>query len=411
MNRMYYTYEFEVRDRQLTVDNILDKLYAGEDYSEPVVGTNPLYKDLSYLRTRTIKVHSFDKLMQSNNLNKHMSTFASLIAQMEEYLILQFNPTFTTSSGATATVTYSGLPSTMLRPIHYTTFQIPKASGGTRTIKTLEAEENERAKRYAKAITHHIGALPHDAAYAYIPGRDCKKAIERHQSNGANWFLKLDLKNFFDNCTPEVVATQLKKIYPFFASPYNTDKFLHLLSNIAYDNGSLPQGSPLSPVLTNLLMVPFDHGLSRALHAYSDEHLTYTRYADDILISSRKEMVVEDIVNIVKLVLKECDLPFELNETKTRYGSKAGRNWNLGIMYNKDNNLTVGHKRKHRLKTMLFKFYTEAEHEVAFLQELQGELAYMRNIEPDYYNHLDTWVKSKYNNTNGLTAIKMALKK
>ena len=45
--------------------------------------------------------------------------------------------------------------------------------------------------------------------------------------------------------------------------------------------------------------------------------------------------------------------PFELNTSKTRYGSAAGANWNFGIMLNKDNQMTIGRKKKKQLESML----------------------------------------------------------
>jgi single-stranded DNA-binding protein len=45
--------------------------------------------------------------------------------------------------------------------------------------------------------------------------------------------------------------------------------------------------------------------------------------------------------------------PFSINPEKTRYGSAAERNWNLGLMLNNDNQITIGHKRKKEFKAML----------------------------------------------------------
>ena len=63
-------------------------------------------------------------------------------------------------------------------------------------------------------------------------------------------------------------------------------------------------------------------------------HYVYTRYADDILISSKSNFNWQELVNTLKGVLQP---QFTIKDEKTRYGSTAGRNWNLGLMVNKDN--------------------------------------------------------------------------
>jgi hypothetical protein len=107
-------------------------------------------------------------------------------------------------------------------------------------------------------------------------------------------------------------------------------------------------------------------------------------------------------------VLAKQDTPFTIKDSKTRYGSKSGRNWNLGIMYNKDSKLTVGHKRKRRIKTMLFQFY-RGQRDKEYAQELNGELAYLKNIEPEYFQTLIEFMDRKYR-FNFMSTINLAIK-
>jgi len=79
-----------------------------------------------------------------------------------------------------------------------------------------------------------------------------------------------------------------------------------------------------------------------------------------------------------------------LKESKTRYGSSAGRNWNLGLMLNKDQQITVGHARKERAKAMLWNLMShpiQVNKEEAYV--LGGEFAYIESIEPEYMTTLD----------------------
>ena len=88
----------------------------------------------------------------------------------------------------------------------------------------------------------------------------------------------------------------------------------------------LPQGSPASPIMSNIYLLEFDYLLTELLRNLN-KHFVYTRYADDILISSREMFGWREVVRLVEELLTPYDLT--LNKDKIRYGSKNGRNWNL----------------------------------------------------------------------------------
>jgi hypothetical protein len=176
-------------------------------------------------------------------------------------------------------------------------------------------------------------------------------------------------------------------------SCYN--EFIDSLCSLACLDGELPQGTPLSPLITNWLMVPIDYHINKMLNSLDDNFYTYTRYADDMLISCRHKFDTNEVISLVKALLLEMQTPFEIKDEKTRFGSKAGRNWNLGIMYNKDDNITIGYRRKRRIKTMLFQFF-QGHRDYEYVLELNGELAYLKNIEPDYYYGLMQSMNQKY---------------
>lgn len=369
---MYYTYRYKKKDRQINIDDVLDSLFAGVEYNEPVERVNAVYQNLSYERYRTINIAPTNMTeTQVQHTQRYISRIKSLTTQIESWLLQN------------------------QAKIQYKTFKIPKATGGFREINAPEYDLM-KYMREIKAEFEHIGVLPHDSAYAYIKERDCKKALQRHQEHSANWFLKLDIEKFFDNCNPEFIRRQLKLIYPFTLmedSWYN--RFIDSLCALACLDNKLPQGTPLSPLLTNWLMVPIDHKINKLLNNIEGNFFTYTRYADDMLISSMVHFDPNEVVSLIKALFLEENLPFNIKDAKTRYGSKAGRNWNLGIMYNKDNNLTVGYRRKRRIKTMLFQWY-QGNQELDYAYELQGELSYLHNIEPEYCKGMLEQMNNKY---------------
>lgn len=267
---------------------------------------------------------------------------------------------------------------------HYTTFKIPKQTGGFRTIDAPDGELYSLLLTIKLGFENVLQTLPHNAAYAYTKTRNTLKALECHKNANAKYFLKIDIKNFFGSCTEEFIYTQLNKLFPF-AILTKQKKYDTILKNIiksACYNGHLPQGTPLSPLLTNLIMIPIDYMITNRLQNY-----TYTRYADDMLITSPESFSFTTIINVIKNILQ--DTPLTIKEEKTRYGSNNGRNWNLGIMYNKENNLTIGHKKKQKLKAAIDQFlYQPNALTTAQKQQLHGQITYAKSIEPAYFSYI-----------------------
>ena len=276
----------------------------------------------------------------------------------------------------------------------YIQFRIPKHSGGTRLIEAPTDELKSLQANIAHTLLHQYRILPHNAAYAYTHGRSAYDSLVTHQANNARWFLKIDVKDFFPTISKEILSEQLPKIYPFNQIP---PTILNRMVDIATnESGVLPQGSPLSPMLSNMVLVEFDLRLSNKLRDFNRSTYTYTRYADDILISSPYSFKFEYIVTAIEKLFTELNLPFTINKSKLRYASKAGRNWNLGLMYNQDQNITVGTKRKKELHSLVNSFVNE-EWGIQETQELLGKLAYLKNVEPEYHKTLIQKYERKYN--------------
>lgn len=276
----------------------------------------------------------------------------------------------------------------------YYQFRIPKASGGTRLIEAPDGDLKELQKDIADAIQNNYRVLPHNAAYAYTRGRCAYDALVTHQRSNARWFLKLDIKDFFPSITKEVLRDKIPEVYPLNWLPEdNLDKLVDIATN---EHNVLPQGSPLSPLLSNLILLEFDLRLSNKLRRFDFQTYTYTRYADDLLISCPYTFKYQDIIDLVEEIFRDLDLPFRINHGKIRYASKAGRNWNLGLMYNKDQQITVGTKRKKELHSLVNSFITEFPWDIQSTQELIGKLGYLKNVEPEYYSTLINKYETKY---------------
>ena len=285
----------------------------------------------------------------------------------------------------------------------YISFRIPKKTHGFREINAPKPELKKDMKEIASILENYLGLLAHDSAWAYVRGRDVVTAMKEHTKNESRWYLKLDLHDFFGSCTPEFIVRQLKRIYPFATYQYDTvvTGMLDKLASFATLDNGLPQGTPLSPILTNLIMVQYDYEINKLIYNLTKEHklfkqkYIYTRYADDIIISAKNKFEYDIIVEAIKNLFENT--PLVINEEKTRFGSNAGRNWNLGVMCNKDNNITVGHKRKQELKAIVHNYVTDENlWSLEDLRWLLGQLNWVQNVEPEYFHGLMNYFRTKY---------------
>ena len=237
------------------------------------------------------------------------------------------------------------------------------------------------------------GASYHTAAFAYVPHRCAVDSVRRHQANKSFWFLKTDFSNFFGSTTPAFVKAQLQTICPFsemYKYPAG-EAALDRALDLCFLNGGLPQGTPISPMLTNLMMIPIDHRLYNTLRDHDGIHYVYTRYADDICISSKIKFPYEQIVQYINDTLREFHAPFRIKDEKTHFGSRNGHNFWLGVCLNPDNEITIGYKRKMAFRATLAAYIKTRQRGEAFpvheLQAMNGLLSYFSSVEPDYWKN------------------------
>lgn len=310
----------------------------------------------------------------------------------------------------------------------YDTFWVPKNSSKPGHMKWRRIDspcgELKQCLSELKCIFECMmdGCFYHTAAFAYIPGRSARDAVRKHANNKSNWFLKLDFSNFFGSTTIDFVLNMLSEVFPFseIVKVERGREALKNCLNLGFLNGGLPQGTPLSPTLTNIMMIVIDYKINKSLNdikvvspSENEFSFVYTRYADDIIISNRINFDKDKIIALVKSVLAEYNAPFKINDTKTQYRSNAGSNWMLGLMLNQEHKVTVGYKRKKLLKATITRYMTERSSGIYWdledVQHLQGEIAYCHAIEPETIDYILNSYSVKFGNIK--EAIKADLKR
>lgn len=285
----------------------------------------------------------------------------------------------------------------------YKTFYIPKSSG--HGLRRIDAPNDElmKALRILKGIFENdFHALYHTSAFAYIKHRCTIDAVKRHQANESKWFGKFDLSNFFGNTTMDFVMKQFSMVYPFseVVKVPEGKRELEKALELAFLNGGLPQGTPISPTITNIMMIPIDFKLANGFRNFCNKPFVYTRYADDFLVSSKYDFACSDVQQFIIDTLKSFGAPFTLNREKTRYGSSNGRNWNLGVMLNRENEITIGYKKKRQFQAMLSNYVLDRKNGTPWsledIQILDGYRNYYRMVEGETIDRIVAHIGEKY---------------
>jgi RNA-directed DNA polymerase len=209
-------------------------------------------------------------------------------------------------------------------PIRYKVFYIPKRTGGLREV-AQPAREVKAIQRWL--IKRLKPLLPlHDAATAYRSGASIKKNAQRHVES--DYLLKMDFRNFF----PSILMTDIVRHLEIHCGQQYDPSAIKLIAYVCTwapkRQGPLRLciGAPSSPLLSNSVMFDFDKQLSSA--AASDS-VTYTRYADDLALSSRTSGTLNNYPGLVAKLAGSLNYPqLELNERKTVFASRAGREGN-----------------------------------------------------------------------------------
>jgi len=259
----------------------------------------------------------------------------------------------------------------------YKTYEIPKRSGGMRTIH----HPSRSLKGVQRWISKFLFArLPvHDAACAYVRGSGIRKNAEAHVHS--SFTLRLDFTDFFPCFSQLHVEKFLYQLQPGIDLNL-TDDDVAFVSRIASRHGHLTIGAPSSPSLTNAMMFAFD---SKVSEFAASRNLIYTRYADDLFFSSQQPNNLSDVYHFVTGIAEVY--PFaklKLNPEKTAFLSRRYVRRVTGLVLTTEGKVSIGRDRKRMIKAQVHKFLGgELEHET--ISSLCGYLAFIQDVEPDFW--------------------------
>lgn len=201
-------------------------------------------------------------------------------------------------------------------PYFYRYFKIEKKNGSKRQI----AEPLPSLKEIQHWILYEIlyKIKIHKYSKAYIKGKSIKDNVKFHKCKKI--VLTLDIHDFFKSLT-------IDKVGQCFKEMGYSSILADLLAKICCLNGSLPQGAPTSPYISNIIMYNFDLTMQNFCNT---NKIMYTRYADDITLSG--DIEANGIIELVKKELHYLNL--ELNENKTKIMHQNERQIVTGVVVN-----------------------------------------------------------------------------
>lgn len=271
-------------------------------------------------------------------------------------------------------------------PHRYKTYEILKKDGiNTRKI-AQPSKEVKLLQRSAIQLLENI--LPiHDSAFAYVKKRSIKHNAIIHKNS--NFILKTDLSNFFNSITPEILLEKISNV-DIRISGINQELIRNLFFWKEKRNDSLKMsiGAPSSPFLSNFIMFNFDRKL---LDICTKHNCSYTRYADDITISSSVNFFELNFPAIIKEILQyEFNNVLKLNVAKTKYISKAHHRNVTGITITNDQNISVGHQQKRLLSAKIHHFKNDKIIDPKEILKLKGQLSFSFYVMPDLRKKFET---------------------
>lgn len=234
----------------------------------------------------------------------------------------------------------------------YTTFKIPKKSGGDRIISA----PSPRLKRLQRSIADLLADCRKELEEK-TPRKIVSHAFRKEASISTNarqhrkrhYVLNLDLENFFPTFNFGRVRGYFIKNKDFALNP----SVATVIAQIACDGTALPQGSPCSPIISDLLGHILDVRLLKLARKYK---CTYSRYADDLTFSTNQADFPEKIAFQVDAgasawalggeLLSQLDrLGFSANHKKTRMQYRGSQQVVTGLTVNERVNIRASYYR------------------------------------------------------------------
>ncbi len=246
---------------------------------------------------------------------------------------------------------------------HYRIFFIKKKGGGERQIAS--------PRFFLKTIHYWIKTYIfcqlkiHGSCHAYRSGKSIITNAENHVKK--LYVANIDIQDFFGNITRNHIFRLLRKNEV-------GEKLANTIADLTTYHGSLPQGAPTSPILSNAFLYEFDENLTDVSR---NADLHYTRYADDITISGNSLSKIEMVINNCRALLSDYNL--NLKDEKKRIASNKSSQRVTGLIVNEKIQPPREYQRK--VRSMFHNADRTPERYIERIDELRGHISYLSSFD------------------------------
>jgi RNA-directed DNA polymerase len=208
---------------------------------------------------------------------------------------------------------------------------IPKPDGGVRQLGIPTVIDRLIQQAIAQVLTPMFEAVFSPHSYGFRPGRSAHQAVQQSQEyirQGYDWTVDMDLEKFFDRVNHDMLMARVarvvkdKRVLKLIRAYLNSGV---MVNGVVMDTEEgTPQGGPLSPLLSNIMLNDLDRELEKRGHKF-------VRYADDCNIYVKTERAGERVLKSVKQYL-EKKLKLKVNPKKSKV-ERATRAKFLGFSF------------------------------------------------------------------------------
>lgn len=225
--------------------------------------------------------------------------------------------------------------------------EIPKPKGGVRQLGIPTVVDRVVQQAIAQVLEPIFEPRFSDSSYGFRPKRSAHQALKaasEYVESGKEWVVDIDLERFFDQVNHDILMSRLARVIGDKVLLRLIRRFLQagiMVNGVVMERqAGTPQGGPLSPLLSNIMLNELDDELEKRGHKFC-------RYADDcnIYVSSEKAgmRVMESIKQFLGMKLK-----LKINDAKSAV-SKVNERQFLGYQLGLKGQLVVS---KHSVKRM-----------------------------------------------------------
>jgi len=279
---------------------------------------------------------------------------------------------------------------------------IPKPDGSSRTLGIPTVVDRFIQQALLQVLTPMYDPGFSDHSFGFRPGRNAHQAVrtaKEYIAQGNEWVVDIDLEKCFDRINHDILMGRLarrisdKRILRLIRRYLQAGVMVNGVVQERYEG--TPQGGPLSPLLSNILLDELDQELERRGHKFC-------RYADDCNIYVRSERSGKRVMETIEGFLWK-KLKLKVNRQKSAVARPQERQF-LGFSFTSNRWLKIKladkalKKVKHRIKKV-----TRRSRGISLLQVvkelnayLRGWLGYFRLIEtPTIIRDLDSWIRRR----------------